>query len=161
VNAANLDALIEGNQEMKRRFRRLEKCRVRLPPPAPLILRLHDLEAARRGLRGAVGRALAAEIPALRARAEAKESKNRLKLAELRRLAADCGAAEREAAAARTATAAASRRLEGLSSELQAIHVEMRNGLERANDEGARKGMDGTPETVGCSSRSRGAEKGG
>jgi hypothetical protein len=135
VNAANLSALIEKNQEMKQRYRILEKYKVRLPLPVPMVLQIHDLEAVKCELAGAVQRGLTVEIPTLKAKIEAKGSKNHLKLAELRRIAADCDAAEHEIIGTKTATAATSSRLEGLSSELQAIHLAMKSEIDRSSAE--------------------------
>jgi hypothetical protein len=132
VNEGHLSALLKKNQEMKQRFKRLEKFKVRLPQPVPLLLQMDDIENVRAELANAVHEVRDVEVPRLRARIEAKTSKNHLKLAELRRMGADCDALAHGILVTKAAIAATFARLEDSGTELQAVNVEMQAELEGA-----------------------------
>jgi hypothetical protein len=129
VNQTRLGALLEKNQEIKRRFRKLEKLKVRQPPPVPLIFQIEELEAIRRDLEQGIREANLDSIPQLRLKIEAKHAKNKGKQAELCQLGADCDSETKGILLAKQSITSTFAQLESLSASLQSINTAMKDTL--------------------------------
>jgi chromosome segregation ATPase len=132
INESHISTILEKNRQMKQRFRKLEKLKVRQPPPVPLILQMQELMAIRRHLEEDIEDARTVRIPQLRGRIERKEEKNGLKREELRGLGAECEAASQDIVSTRAQINSMFAQLEGLSAGLQNINNEMKSSLDGA-----------------------------
>jgi hypothetical protein len=130
VSEATLSAWMSNNQDLKQRFRKLEKLKVRQPPPVPLILQLEELEVVRSDLQKSILDMESVGIPQLRAKIEAKEKKNHLKHAGLRKLAAECDATACNIEVTKAAISSTFAQLEAKSAALQTINLEMKATLD-------------------------------
>jgi hypothetical protein len=130
ANQTTLAGLIERKQELKQRFKKLEKLKVRQPPPVPLILQLEELEVEQSDLRKSIVDAESVEIPRLRAKIDAKRAKNRLKQGGFQNLAAEYDVVARNIETTKALIASTFVQLEAKSTELQAINLEMKGRLD-------------------------------
>jgi chromosome segregation ATPase len=130
ANAAALGPIREQVRKVRERFAILAKFKRRLPPSAPVMFHIDDLENTYRHLREFVAQCTA-EIPCVRAKIEATTAKHGAIKAELERLTTETDRVIGEIDEKKAQIAAVFAQLETSSSLLQSINEERKQEVHK------------------------------